>query len=422
MNKIILTLGFFAALFTSVFAQDVYDKKGAFEENGMRWALVEKDGKYGFIDSTERVVVPIEFDSFGEFGSCGIMWMIVEKQNKFGYIDQNGTVVVPVEYDGFGKFGDCGEMWLLAEKENKFGFIDDDGQVIVPVEYDSFGEFGDFGLDYILTQKDGKHGFYDREGNIKVPVIHETMSDAFPKEELSKDIKEDSSSFSIGDVTISFDFDDDEMSDDDHKEFKGFGSYYDPRISMFSMGVNSLYNVDYSGYNTDVQFLDVREQVSYEVGLILCDAGFKMTEWMGLGFGIGFTWNNYKFEHPYTFRSDSTFKVQPILIEGNVDKTKLTTVFIDIPMMLEFNINNDFIVSAGVIGGVNIGSHTKVKVDGNKSKNKVGLNIQPFRYGYSAMIGTDDLTIKGTYYASELFEKGEGPAANPFSISLALIL
>ncbi len=54
-------------------------------------------GKYGFIDKTGEVVVPLEYDDAQNF-SEGLA--VVEKDGKWGYIDKTGKVVVPLgEYD-----------------------------------------------------------------------------------------------------------------------------------------------------------------------------------------------------------------------------------------------------------------------------------------------------------------------------------
>ena len=38
-----------------------YDHIGKFGTHGMAWALVQKDGKFGFIDTDGEVVIPIEY-------------------------------------------------------------------------------------------------------------------------------------------------------------------------------------------------------------------------------------------------------------------------------------------------------------------------------------------------------------------------
>ncbi|WP_435932419.1 WG repeat-containing protein [Moraxella bovoculi] len=54
---------------------------------------------------------------------------IAKKNNKYGYVDKTGKVVVPIQYD---------ETWFFSEglagvKQNgKWGFIDKTGEVVIP--------------------------------------------------------------------------------------------------------------------------------------------------------------------------------------------------------------------------------------------------------------------------------------------------
>ena len=49
-------------------------------------ALVEKDGKWGFIDSTENVIIPMDYDFAMQFYKG---WAMVQRDNKYGFIDKN---------------------------------------------------------------------------------------------------------------------------------------------------------------------------------------------------------------------------------------------------------------------------------------------------------------------------------------------
>ncbi|MBE9577584.1 WG repeat-containing protein [Moraxella sp. K1664] len=59
-------------------------------------ASVEQNGKWGFIDNTGKVVIPVQYDYVGYF-SEGLA--TVKQNGKFGFIDKTGKVVIPVQYD-----------------------------------------------------------------------------------------------------------------------------------------------------------------------------------------------------------------------------------------------------------------------------------------------------------------------------------
>lgn len=70
-------------------------------------------GKWGFIDTTGKLVIPMEYDYVYKFNSFGLA--LVGKyydkgaeewwaNMKWGYIDRAGKVVIPIEYDMIGEF------------------------------------------------------------------------------------------------------------------------------------------------------------------------------------------------------------------------------------------------------------------------------------------------------------------------------
>ncbi len=80
-------------------------------------------------------------------------------------------------------------------------------------------------------------------------------------------------------------------------------------------------------------------------------------------------------------------------------------------------------ISAGIIGGFKLGSHTKVVYDNDgkdKSKDKDDFNINPFRYGLSARLGYGCLAVYSDYYFTPMFVREKGPALHPFNVGLAL--
>jgi len=97
-------------------------------------------------------------------------------------------------------------------------------------------------------------------------------------------------------------------------------------------------------------------------------------------------------------------------------------------LLLEFQIpvsgHKRIHISGGVIGGLKIGSHTKVlyKADGSKQKDKINddFNLSPLRYGVTARIGYRALKLFATYNMTQMFETGQGPELYPVSIGLIL--
>ena len=96
------------------------------------------------------------------------------------------------------------------------------------------------------------------------------------------------------------------------------------------------------------------------------------------------------------------------------------------PLLIEFQIPvsdqyKRIYFSAGIIGGVKLGSHTKVKHFSYKEKVHDDLNINPFRYGATFRIGYKNINLFGTYYNTSFFKEGKGPEIFPFTIGIGLI-
>ncbi len=94
-----------------------FDKVGTFSEG---FTAVQKNGKWGFVDKTEKVIIPFQYDYVARFkeGLAG-----VNKDGKWGYINQQGEIVIPLQYDnawwfenGKAKVEKGGEVFYLNKQ------------------------------------------------------------------------------------------------------------------------------------------------------------------------------------------------------------------------------------------------------------------------------------------------------------------
>jgi hypothetical protein len=146
--------------------------------------------------------------------------------------------------------------------------------------------------------------------------------------------------------------------------------------------------------------------------------------------GLGIDWVNYKFSKEVTFKDINDIATQ-VPIESVINnfsymkKSKLTGSYLEVPLMLKLRFNR-FFVAAGVTGGLNIGSHTKVVfVDTNGKKQTYkdyDIHLATFRYGYAMRAGFRHFSLFVNYYVSPLFPKDEGPQVYPFTMGLSLRL
>lgn len=82
-------------------------------------ARVEKSGKYGFIDKTGKVIIPLNYDYADNF-SGGLAK--VGQNGKWGFINKTGKIVIPLQYDK--------ALSMATEKDgsNRFAFVELNGE------------------------------------------------------------------------------------------------------------------------------------------------------------------------------------------------------------------------------------------------------------------------------------------------------
>ncbi|MEO6542370.1 MAG: WG repeat-containing protein [Ferruginibacter sp.] len=167
---------------------------------------------YGVINSSKKIVVPIQYKSVMVSGEDGIFIikdktdqagmfsaiaqkMIIEpeyfdieifreglavvKKRQPGYdfawgaVDVTGKIIIPVEYDYLGH---SSEGLMNFKKDGKMGFLDKDNKIIIPAMYDDYSIFFD-GLAPVKTIPGGKYGFIDKANNMVIAAQYE---DAYP--------------------------------------------------------------------------------------------------------------------------------------------------------------------------------------------------------------------------------------------------
>ena len=154
----------------------------------------------------------------------------------------------------------------------------------------------------------------------------------------------------------------------------------------------------------------------------------------GIISGLQIESNNYRFRNNVSIKKDDNGTVVPDWSydeQGiDLDKSKLTTTYLNIPLLFEYQFNRRARnrnwqtgwVSVGGIVGLRLQSYTKVKLpDGTKIKNFDDFNLKNLHYGLIAGIGWGGLGLWGKYYFGEsMFRKGEGPQMQQFSIGVGI--
>jgi hypothetical protein len=208
---------------------------------------------------------------------------------------------------------------------------------------------------------------------------------------------------------------------------------FKPHWAGLEVGLNNFLTPDFDlSLPADQSYMDLNTGKSWNWNLNLIDYGFGFgTDKIGLASGLGFEFINYNFDGQNSIRKDDvTGDITEYIPDyaGNITKSKMNITYLTAPLLLEIQIpagRKRIHISGGVIGGVKLGSNTKMKytVGGEKSKEKAkgDYNLTPLRWGVTARIGYRALNFYANYYMMPLFKEGQGPELYPFSIGLALI-
>ncbi|MDQ1771759.1 outer membrane beta-barrel protein [Labilibaculum sp. A4] len=216
------------------------------------------------------------------------------------------------------------------------------------------------------------------------------------------------------------------------EEEKGFRGHW----AGFEVGVNGFadeYYGDYLDDQKDFMDLDMAKSLAVNLNFLQYDISLqKERNTIGLVTGMGLEWNNYRFDQNITLANDGSGKIEPIAFDPdwNIKKSKLTSLYLTVPLLLEFQIpvkykSRRVHMSAGLVGGLRIGSHTKVKYKSNgnmhKDKDHDDFNLNTLRCAAHARIGYRSLNFFATYGLTDLFEYNKGPELVPFTVGITLV-
>ncbi len=288
---------------------------------------------------------------------------------------------------------------------------------------------GTLAQDTVRVNVLGKNMVTVVEGNSKTDVrIGNNTIDIQDNEEDTVKIRIGRKAIVIAEGNNGGSIDIDRLDDQEYENWTGHKPRFKGHWSTFEMGINSFANVSYDGYETE-NFMDLNHNKSFEINLNLIKYNIALQKEkrnVGIVTGLGLSFNDYRFSNNYTIINTNGY-IQPVALEGSdISKTKLSTTYLTVPLILEFQIpSNDqsrrIFLSGGLIGGLKLGSHTKVISNDEKSKDRNDFNINPFRYGVTTRLGYKGLNLFATYYLSTLFKEGRGPEMNPFSIGIGLV-
>ncbi len=201
---------------------------------------------------------------------------------------------------------------------------------------------------------------------------------------------------------------------------------FDGHWAGVSLGINGMMDVDRQlNFPSAYEKMALKYQKSINVSLNILEFELSLlrnNKKFGLVTGLGFMWDNYRFNNNVELNHESTqLMVDVADVNKNQTKSKLTVTYLNIPLLLELQSHKkrSMYISAGVVGGWRIGTHTKVKYgNGNKDKDRDDFFMNPLRADLMVRMGLGVVSLYGSYGLVPLFLNGKGPKMYPFNVGI----
>lgn len=153
-------------------------------------AIVKKDEKYGFIDKSGKVVIPIQFSTAWDF-SEGLACVQKVGERKMGYINKQGELVIPAIFDrsGFSRYNFHDGVARLL-KDGMLTGVNKEGKILFSSDLSTPRGWTEFSNGLLLvstskvyTSKNGrpyrieKYGYINKNGKIAIPMDFDYADD-----------------------------------------------------------------------------------------------------------------------------------------------------------------------------------------------------------------------------------------------------
>lgn len=202
-----------------------------------------------------------------------------------------------------------------------------------------------------------------------------------------------------------------------------FSGYFTYGIMMLN---NNLADNDLDkniGYNSNL-----------EVGLKFNHQFSRTSPW-GLISGVGFSWRTVRLDNNMIFAKDGNGNVSIENYGGNIDKSKLRTGYLMVPLGLQYNFSklknvgmdiqyrsysDGFRIAANMYGGVQMSTNNIVRGNGDDFRNRSNYQVNPFIYGGQVTFSYNSLSLFVKQDFSNYFKDGHFPNDKALVIGLGL--
>lgn len=200
-------------------------------------------------------------------------------------------------------------------------------------------------------------------------------------------------------------------------------------VGIFYSGL--VQNLGNLSLGSDASFMRQTPK-SFGVNINLVDFTILSNRHFGLITGLGFEINNFRFDQNMTLAQSADGQIAPrYFTDIELSKSKLTTTYLNIPLLAEFQFGRAKkgtgkmrgFVNFGVTAGIRLDGHTKYKSAATGiQKQHGGLNLRNFHYGFEVNAGYSHYGIFARYYPQSIFINDGGPQVQQVNIGIMLTL
>lgn len=141
------------------------------DKRGMKWYIVERDGKYAVLNRYAGVVVPFIYEEIKGTTFENSECFLVKKDGRWGAVTTRHAEVLPVKYYGISYCNPARNIFLVLDDDGQMHFLKKDGSLSTEV---ISGHYVDVHKNGFIAPVNGKWGFV-KDGEIVIPFEHKDL-------------------------------------------------------------------------------------------------------------------------------------------------------------------------------------------------------------------------------------------------------
>lgn len=203
---------------------------------------------------------------------------------------------------------------------------------------------------------------------------------------------------------------------------------HDGRWAGIDFGAMMLMNGNFeSSFPNDKQWEnDAARSLMWNFNIM--DYRFNLyKEYVGITTGLGFNITQVGFKNNYLLQENADSLWVTMDTVTSYRRNKLRATYLQVPLLLEFNTNEDadkaFYFAAGVVGGLRIGSSLRRRTEDDGSNTKVKIKgtygLNPFKVDATVRLGYGDWGAFANYSLTEMFDTAKTTEVYPLSFGIS---